>query len=282
VVGVGCHSHNCADVYFTEDGVKSVLSIEQTTSQPIKSNTASTLKGIFIATGIIGIWAISLTLLLLLNISKTHLFFVLAGIFWQTFLYTGLFITAHDAMHGVVFLGNSKINHLFGFVCTTAYGCLPYKELLKKHWLHHHHPASESDPDFHDGKNKNFLSWYFHFMKSYWSWGQMIYLTIIYNFAHFILHIPRGNLNYFWALPAILSSLQLFYFGTFLTHREPKEGYSQPHRAKTISCPAWLSFIICYHFGYHEEHHEYPHVAWWQLPSVYRNAKKHKAFASSH
>jgi beta-carotene/zeaxanthin 4-ketolase len=28
--------------------------------------------------------------------------------------------------------------------------------------------------------------------------------------------------------------------------------------------------ISCYHFGYHEEHHELPHLGWWQLPAARR------------
>lgn len=247
-----------------------MLQAEQLSSQPTKLESVSTTKGIYLAIAIIGVWTISLLLSLFVDIPHTNIFFIVAIILWQTFLYTGLFITAHDAMHGVVFPTNSKINHFIGLLCVLLYGSLPYKKLLKKHWIHHHSPASESDPDFHNGKHKNFFGWYLHFMKGYWSWGQMISLTIIYNFAHFILHVPRANLNDFWALPAILSSLQLFYFGTFLPHQEPEDGYSEPHRAKTMSCPPWLSFIACYHFGYHEEHHEYPHAPWWQLPKIYR------------
>ena len=225
--------------------------------------------GILIATVIITVWAISLSLLLSLDISNFNFLMLLPIILWQTFLYTGLFITAHDAMHGVVFRANPKINHFIGSVCLVLYGFLSYGKLLKKHWMHHHHPASEKDPDFHDGKHKNFFSWYFHFMKGYWSWGQIIISMIIYNLVHRTLHIPEENLNYFWVIPSLLSSLQLFYFGSFLPHREPEGGYSQPHRAQTLSRPVWWSFISCYHFGYHEEHHEYPHVAWWQLPEIY-------------
>lgn len=226
--------------------------------------------GLFIAITIIGIWTASLTYLILVDISKLNFFTVILGVIWQTFLYTGLFITAHDAMHGVVFPKNSKINQFIGSLSLLLYGWLSYNQLIKKHWIHHHHPASESDPDFHNGKQKHFFGWYFYFMKNYWSWQQIIVLTIIYNTAHFLFHIPRGNLTFFWAVPAVLSSLQLFYFGTFLPHQEPEEGYSEPHRAQTNSLPVWLSFLTCYHFGYHNEHHEYPHAAWWQLPKIYK------------
>ncbi|MEC4816615.1 MAG: fatty acid desaturase [Scytonema sp. PMC 1069.18] len=244
--------------------------LEKPLSPQIKP-TKTSVTGILSAIAIITVWTTSLIVLLLVDISVFNTFTMVLAILWQTFLYTGLFITSHDAMHGVVFPGNSKINHFFGIICLVLYGCLSYNHLIKKHWQHHHYPATEIDPDFHDGQHKNFLAWYFHFMKNYWSWGQIIAVTIIYNASHFILHIPRGNLTCFWALPAIFSSVQLFYFGTFLPHQEPENGYHEPHRAQTISRPVWWSFLTCYHFGYHKEHHEYPHLAWWQLPKVYRN-----------
>ncbi|WP_208766779.1 fatty acid desaturase [Nostoc flagelliforme] len=34
--------------------------------------------------------------------------------------------------------------------------------------------------------------------------------------------------------------------------------------------------MSCYHFGYHQEHHEYPDVPWWKLP-----AYKHKVWQSN-
>ncbi|MBN3962733.1 beta-carotene ketolase CrtW [Nostoc sp. NMS8] len=251
-----------------------MIQLEQPPSHQTKLTpivrTKSQFKGLFIAIIIVTAWVISLSLLLPLDISKSKLWVLLPSIAWQTFLYTGLFITSHDAMHGVVFPQNSKINHFIGTLTLSLYGLLPYQKLLKKHWLHHNNPATQRDPDFHNGKHKNFLAWYLHFMKGYWSWGQIIALMIIYNFVKNILHIPSDNLNYFWVFPSLLSSFQLFYFGTFLPHSEPKGGYIQPHSAQTISRPIWWSFITCYHFGYHEEHHEYPHFPWWQLPEIYK------------
>ncbi|MFB2979106.1 fatty acid desaturase [Microseira sp. BLCC-F43] len=45
-------------------------------------------------------------------------------------------------------------------------------------------------------------------------------------------------------------------------------GYTNPHRCQSNSLSTFWSFITCYHFGYHEEHHEYPEVPWWQLPII--------------
>jgi beta-carotene/zeaxanthin 4-ketolase len=254
-----------------------VIQLEPPLNHPIKLTpgvkSKSLFKGLFIAVVIVSAWAISLGFLLFFDISRFKFLILSPIILWQTFLYTGLFITAHDAMHGVVFPRNPKINNFIGSLCLFVYGLLPYQTLLKKHWLHHHNPASQIDPDFHNGKHKNFFAWYFHFMKGYWSWRQIITLIIIYHSANHLLHIPSANLTYFWVIPSLLSSLQLFYFGTFLPHSEPSGGYIQPHRAQTIARPIWWSFITCYHFGYHEEHHEYPHVSWWQLPEIYKMLK---------
>ncbi len=153
------------------------------------------ISGLIIAFIIIGLWASNLLFLLFLDISKIQLVWIVLAIFLQTFLYTGLFITAHDAMHGVVFPNNPKINNLIGSLAASVYGLFSYRELLKKHWLHHHHPASELDPDFHDSKHKNFCAWYFHFMKGYWSWTRLIGLMLIFNFLHYAFHIPQINLT---------------------------------------------------------------------------------------
>ncbi|MFQ4142178.1 beta-carotene ketolase CrtW [Chlorogloeopsis sp. ULAP02] len=228
------------------------------------------ITGLIVALLIINIWAASLTFLLYFDVSKFPNWLIPIAIIWQTFLYTGLFITAHDAMHGAIYQKNIKINNFIGSLSVILYALFSYRQLLKKHWLHHHHPASEKDPDFYDGKRKNGIIWYFHFMKEYWSWHQLIGLTLVYNLAKYALQIPETHLLLFWAIPPILSSIQLFYFGTFLPHREPEEGYVRPHCAQTIRLSVFWSFITCYHFGYHQEHHEFPQVPWWQLPVVYK------------
>ena len=70
------------------------------------------LKGIGIATAVITLWLVSLVLLLSSEIPAHHPLFVFPAILWQSFLYTGLFITAHDAMHGTIVRGHPRINNL--------------------------------------------------------------------------------------------------------------------------------------------------------------------------
>lgn len=237
-------------------------------------SSKNSYSGLVVAFTVIGIWASSWVLLMSFDISEINNLLLLPLIGLQTFLYTGLFITAHDAMHGAVFPQNLKINNFIGALAVGLYALFDYEKLQKKHWLHHHNPASELDPDFHNSKYKNFFAWYFYFMLRYWSWTRLLSLMTLFNIIVFTLHIPEKNLTLFWVLPSILSSVQLFYFGTFTPHREPEGGYKNIHCAQTNPLPTWLSFITCYHFGYHYEHHEHPNVPWWGLPKVYQKQRE--------
>lgn len=231
--------------------------------------------GVGIACLIVGLWGISLAVLLVLDITKFPAWLMAIAALWQTFLYTGLFITAHDAMHGSVCPQNLKLNHWIGSLCTCLYGIFFYQELLKKHHLHHRYPASDRDPDYHDGFHADPVSWYVHFMMHYGSWKQSFAFILIFCFSWLVLGFSASNLVIFWGIPALLSSIQLFYFGTFLTHRESITGYCSSLRTRSNPLPVLWSFVTCYHFGYHEEHHKYPQTPWWGLPQVYKMEREY-------
>ncbi|WP_414752119.1 beta-carotene ketolase CrtW [Anabaena sp. CCY 9910] len=230
-----------------------------------------TNKGILIAFFIITLWGSNLTLLLSLDTAKIQLPLIVLAIIWQTFLYTGLFITAHDAMHCLVVAKNPQINHWIGKISVILYALFSYNNLVEKHSLHHQYPATESDPDFDHNQNQNVFIWYFKFMMSYWDWRQIVGLTLTFHLSHHVLHISYINLILFWVTPSILSSIQLFYFGTFLPHKRREGGYTNLHCTQSTPLPVFWSFITCYHFGYHKEHHEYPQIPWWRLPDVYNS-----------
>jgi len=235
----------------------------------MKSKIAYLFKGLFIALIIIIAWAISLVFLLTRNLHELPTLLIPLAIIWQTFLYTGLFITAHDAMHGTIFPANRKINNAIGTFVVFIYALFSYQNLLAKHWDHHKYPASLRDPDFHDGIHKNFFQWYNRFIKNYVNWKQIVGIAIIFNALLHLFHISIPNLLLFWVAPSILSTFQLFYFGTVLPHRETSEGYKDKHQARSVHLPVLLSFLTCYHFGgFHWEHHAYPNVAWWNLPAT--------------
>lgn len=73
----------------------------------------------------------------------------------------------------------------------------------------------------------------------------------------------------FWTLPLLLSSVQLFLFGTYLPHRGSLGTTLKTHEVRSWALPPLLSLLSCYHFGYHWEHHRYPQVPWHLLPRVH-------------
>jgi beta-carotene/zeaxanthin 4-ketolase len=221
--------------------------------------------GLLIALSIIGLWFLSLAFLLQFPVRfsdpAVYLFVLL-----QTHFYTGLFITAHDAMHGVV-AKNKHLNHFIGRVCATLFMFNAYRVLLPKHHLHHRYVATDEDPDFHP--KGGFFGWYFHFVKQYLTIWQFLGAAVVFNLLKLVF--PTENLILFWIVPSVLSTLQLFYFGTYLPHRgEPANrhfSHSQPLNH------LW-AFVSCYFFGYHYEHHDSPGTPWWQL---YREKEKNRA-----
>ena len=229
-----------------------------------------TVWGLVIALLLISLWVVSLVGLLMLDIQVVSPVWSILGVLLRTFLSTGLFITAHDAMHGSVCPGNPKVNHGIGAIALMLYALLPYKMLLKKHHLHHRYPTGNRDPDFCGGQDQSFFAWYFHFMQGYWSWARFFGLLAIGLLLYGVLQVSVLNLVLFWFLPLGFSSVQLFFFGTFLPHRQPVGGYEAPYYSQSFPLPMILSFFTCYHFGYHQEHHQYPQIPWWQLPKAYR------------
>jgi beta-carotene/zeaxanthin 4-ketolase len=220
-------------------------------------------------------WLISLLSTFILFDTETPLAYWLWAILVRTFLHTGLFIITHEAVHKNLSRVQG-LNDAFGYVTAWLYALLPYRLLAKNHRLHHRFPATEQDPDHHDSGLGGFWSWYIQFMKTYQT-GRQIWVTLIgisLIFAVFMAcQIPVANLIFFWIVPMVLSSLQLFTFGIFLPHRQRGNTSEWGHSIRSIPLPAFWSFITCYHFGYHREHHLNPHLPWYRLPQMYRAGK---------
>ncbi|MEM8504697.1 MAG: fatty acid desaturase [Cyanobacteria bacterium P01_D01_bin.1] len=196
---------------------------------------------------------------------------VLTAIVVRSFLHTGLFILAHDAMHGTLMPAYPKVNDWAGRIILRMYSFLSFDMMQAYHHQHHRTPAQSTDPDFYLG---GFWPWYFNFMRVYIQGGQG--WTIFWGMSAFFypmvlfMGVPVLNAALFWLLPQAISSWQLFYFGTYRPHKWPAEGHTNIHRANSSSATPLLSFFSCYHFDYHWEHHEYPHLPWYKLPSVHQ------------
>jgi len=177
-------------------------------------------------------------------------------IFVQMHLYTGLFITAHDAMHGTI-SPNKTVNNFIGYLSVFLYAGFFYNRLYTKHHKHHRHVHTTDDPDF---APHGFWKWYFRFMLNYVTVIQLIIMAAAFNVLQ--IWFEQQNLLLFWVLPSLLSTFQLFYFGTYQPH---KGDHENEYHSSTLQKNHLLAFFTCYFFGYHLEHHQKPATPWWQL-----------------
>jgi beta-carotene/zeaxanthin 4-ketolase len=227
------------------------------------------LQGVLISLAVYLSWLVSLITAFNIELSVQP---AVLMIVWLSFLYTGLFIQAHDGMHGSLAPAHPKLNHALATLFVWSYASFSYSQLLSEHHRHHAHSGTPlKDPDFHNGKNKGFWSWYAHFMLHYLNWKQWLWQSVLFFAFYYLLSIPMERILLFWALPSLLSTFQLFYFGTYQTHRDGI--FEDHHRARSNNFPVWLSLLTCYHFGYHLEHHRSPGTPWYKLPSLKRGAR---------
>jgi beta-carotene ketolase (CrtW type) len=233
---------------------------------------ADTLTGLALAALIVGAW---------LTIHVWSIFFTNwgAGQMWllapfvvavQCWLSVGLFIVAHDSMHGSLVPQYPRLNSAIGRFCVFIYAGFSYDKLYENHHAHHRHAGTADDPDFDVEHPSSFWPWYVKFFRHYFGWREFSVLTIAVVIYLFILRERFPVMLLFWALPAILSSVQLFYFGTYRPHRIDDEPFTDRHRARSNEFSPLVSLLTCFHFGYHHEHHDAPWVPWWKLPAKHR------------
>jgi beta-carotene/zeaxanthin 4-ketolase len=186
----------------------------------------------------------------------------------QAWLSTGLFIVAHDCMHGSLAPGQPRLNSAVGILFLAAYAGLSYRALLPKHHAHHAAPGTAADPDFHPDAPRQLLPWFVAFFRNYYTHGQIGRITAA-AIVYMLLGASLVNIVAFWAVPALLALLQLFLFGTFLPHRHGDQPFADAHNARSNALSPALSLVTCFHFGaYHHEHHLSPGTPWWRLPAL--------------
>ncbi len=217
--------------------------------------------GIIISSTIIILWGLHLFYCLLyVNVNWVDPLFY-AHVFIQGYLYTGLFITGHDAMHRNISKNNS-VNYIFGTISSFLFAGLSYKKLLTNHLKHHKNPGEENDPDFYV-YSQNFILWWLVFLKRYATLSQVIIMATLFNVLK--IWFMEISIFAFWVIPAFLGTFQLFYFGTYLPHKYPHTDNMKPHNARTQKKNHLWGMLTCYFFGYHLEHHESPGTPWWHL-----------------
>lgn len=185
----------------------------------------------------------------------------------QCWLSVGMFIVAHDAMHGSLAPGRPRLNGAIGATVLFLYAGFGWRTLRDAHFDHHRYVGTARDPDFHAPAPDRFWVWYAAFLRRYFGWRSMVYVWTVVLTYWLVLRVPAENILFLFGLPAIASSLQLFYFGTFRTHSVDAHGFADRHNSRSEHWGMLPSLFSCFHFGYHHAHHLSPDVPWWRLPA---------------
>ncbi len=188
----------------------------------------------------------------------------------QCWLSVGMFIVAHDAMHGSLAPGQPRLNGAIGAVVLFLYAGFGWRKMRDAHFDHHRHVGTADDPDFNSANPQSFWPWYSLFLKRYFGWQSIAFVWAIVLFYFFVAGVAPENIALLYGFPAIASSIQLFYFGTYRPHRHEAAAFSDHHKSRTNSYGTIASLFSCFHFGYHHEHHLSPGVPWWALPQRHK------------
>ena len=195
---------------------------------------------------------------------------VLAMAALQCWLSVGVFIVCHDAMHGSLAPGWQRVNSIVGAVLLFLYAGFAWRKIRDAHFAHHKHTGKDGDPDFDTEHPTQFFAWYWTFFKRYFGWQSLLYVHTVVGIYLFVFDIPFMQIFLLYGAPALLSSLQLFYFGTYRPHRHGAGAFADAHNARSDDFSTLASLASCFHFGYHLEHHRRPDVPWWALPGARR------------
>ena len=190
----------------------------------------------------------------------------------QCWLTVGLFIVAHDAMHGSLVPGWHRLNSFVGTFILTIYAGFAWRRVRDAHMAHHDAPGTAADPDFFVDEPERFWPWFRTFFTRYFGLRSVLFVCTVVTTYILVIGASVFNVVLFYGLPSLLSCMQLFYFGTYLPHRHEEDGFSDRHNARSNEFGFLASLFSCFHFGYHHEHHSQPWVPWWALPDQHLRA----------
>ncbi len=217
-------------------------------------------------------WLVTLIIGLRIELSQLHPLLIISWILCRSFLHTGLFILAHDAMHNSLAPGHGLINQRIGRVCLWLYAGLNYDVCRTNHRRHHLMPESDADPDFCPANNRSVVAWLTRFLRNYLNPAQLsrlILVLMVLVLATQANHNPPFiTVSVTYLLPLLISTGQLFFVGTYLPHRKEHRQKSHEVSIKSLNLHPFVSLLACYHFGYHREHHNNPNAPWFLLPEL--------------
>ncbi len=227
--------------------------------------------GLALAALIFCVWlSVHLWAMLSFRIDSANWWLVPAVFALQCWLSVGMFIVAHDAMHGSLCPANVRLGESVGSVLLFLYAGFGWRRMRDAHFDHHRYAGTDRDPDFNHENSVDFWPWYFLFLKRYFGIGSIVWVWTVVLTYYFVMDVPPQNIALLYGFPAIASSLQLFYFGTYRPHRTEALTFVDRHQARSNNYGTVRSLLTCFHFGYHHVHHLAPATPWWALPALHR------------
>lgn len=241
-------------------------------SLTLPARSAQGVTGLALALAIAGSWlGIHAYGMFVFELTWNNWPFALALAAVQCWLSVGVFIVCHDAMHGTLAPGRPKLNAGIGAVLLALYAGFAWKQMRDAHFTHHKLSGHAGDPDFDEHHPDNFWRWYATFFRRYFGWRSILFVHTVVGIYWLVLGIPMAQIVMLYGLPALASSLQLFYFGTYRPHcHRESQPFADRHNARSNDFGTLASLATCFHFGYHLEHHHRPDVPWWGLPAAKR------------
>ena len=241
-----------------------------TTQITLPDRTTQTVIGLALALCVAGSWlGLHFYAMFVFELTWANLPFALVMAAVQVWLSVGVFIICHDAMHGSLAPGRPRLNASIGGVLLALYAGFAWKRMRDAHFTHHKLSGHKGDPDFDEDHPSSFFRWYWTFFKRYFGWQSLVYVHTVVAIYLFVFDIPFMQIFVLYGAPALLSSLQLFYFGTYRPHYHAADApFADKHNARSNDFGTLASLATCFHFGYHLEHHRQPQVPWWALPAA--------------
>jgi beta-carotene ketolase (CrtW type) len=119
--------------------------------------TRTTVIGVGLAVAVMLAWlGLHVYAVFFVDLAALNPLIMLALVAVLCWLYVGIFIVAHDCMHGTLAPGRPGVNRWFGRICLFLYAGFDFDALKAKHRDHHRHAGTEHDPDFHEDDPHSF------------------------------------------------------------------------------------------------------------------------------
>lgn len=245
---------------------------------------------------VLGVVALQLTCAILMrNVSMKSPIFWLTAYFIGATCDSNVFLAIHEFCHNLGFK-TPLYNRLFSIIANLPVG-LPYSASFGPYHLLHHKHMGEPDYDtdlptkFEAALLSNVLgkAFFATFQLFFYAVRPVVVIQLPFTWVHFLNVAVQVVANYFlvkffgWQPYFYLMASSFFsgslhpIAGHFIAEHylldPPKKKSPDVLYPETFSYYGWLNLFV-YNAGYHNEHHDFPYIAWSRLPELHKIASE--------